>query len=32
VHGSQWDLWLKTQHMLNLPDELPLSKIVARRF
>lgn len=31
VHGSQWDLWLKTQHMLDLDDELPPSKLVARR-
>lgn len=31
VHGSQWDLWLKTQHALDLPDELPPSKLVARR-
>lgn len=31
VHGSQWDLWLKTQHMLDLDDTLPQSKLVARR-
>ena len=31
VHGSQWDLWLKTQHILELDDELPPSKIVPRR-
>lgn len=31
VHGSQWDLWIKTQHILKLPDELPASKLVARR-
>lgn len=30
VHGSQWDLWLKTQHMLELDDTLPPTKIVAR--
>lgn len=31
VHGSQWDLWLKTQHILELDDTLPASKLVARR-
>lgn len=31
MHGTQWDLWLKTQHMLELDDELPPSKIVPRR-
>jgi hypothetical protein len=31
VHGSQWDLFVKTQHILELPDELPPSKLVARR-
>lgn len=31
VHGSQWDLWLKVQHLLGLDDELPPSKLVARR-
>jgi hypothetical protein len=31
VHGTQIDLWLKVQHMLGLPDDLPCSKIVSRR-
>lgn len=31
MHGTQWDLWLKTQHMLGLQDELPPSKILPRR-
>jgi len=31
VHGSQWDLWLKVQQILDLPDDLPPSKLVARR-
>lgn len=31
VHGSQWDLWVKTQHILQLSDELPASKLVSRR-
>ena len=31
VHGSQWDLWLKTQHLLDLDDTLPPSKLVPRR-
>lgn len=30
-HGTELDLWLKVQHMLNLSDELPASKIVPRR-
>lgn len=31
VHGSELDLWLKVQHMLGLSDELPQTKIMARR-
>jgi hypothetical protein len=31
VHGTEIDLWFKVQHMLNLSDELPKSKIVPRR-
>lgn len=30
AHGTQIDLWLKIQHMLNLPDDLPPSKIFKR--
>ena len=31
IHGTQWDLWLKVQHMLNLDDTLPPSKLASRR-
>jgi len=31
VHGTELDLWLKVQHMLELPDELPPTKVLARR-
>lgn len=31
IYGPEMDLWLKTQHMLKLDDELPQSKIVPRR-
>lgn len=31
VHGTELDLWTKCQHMLNLSDELPTSKILPRR-
>lgn len=31
IHGTEWDAWLKTQHLLNLDDTLPPSKLVARR-
>lgn len=31
AHGTELDQWLKLQHMLNLPDELPPSKLVSRR-
>lgn len=31
VYGTQWDLWLKTQHLLEMDDELPKSKILPRR-
>jgi len=31
VHGTELDQWLKLQHMLNLSDELPSSKLVPRR-
>lgn len=31
IHGTELDLWLKCQHMLELPDELPTTKVVPRR-
>lgn len=31
VHGTELDLWLKVQHMLGLPDELPATKVLPRR-
>ena len=31
VHGTELDLWLKVQHMLGLPDELPTTKVLPRR-
>lgn len=31
IHGSEFDLWLKVQHMLKLDDELPSTKILPRR-
>lgn len=31
VHGTELDLWLKVQHMLELSDELPPTKVLARR-
>lgn len=31
IHGTELDLWLKVQHILNLDDEFPPSKIVPRR-
>lgn len=31
VHGTELDLWLKVQHMLELPDDLPTTKILPRR-
>lgn len=30
-HANQIDKWLKVQHALKLPDDLPKSKIVPRR-
>lgn len=30
-HSDQIHMWLKVQHILELPDELPRSKIVPRR-
>lgn len=30
IHGTEWDLWLKVQHMLELDDTLPATKIVSR--
>lgn len=30
-HATQIDTWLKVQHMLDLSDELPSSKIFKRR-
>lgn len=30
VHGTEIDLWMKCQHMLELSDELPISKRVPR--
>lgn len=30
-HANQIDKWLKVQHALDLPDELPASKRVPRR-
>lgn len=31
IHGTELDLWLKCQHMLELPDDLPTTKILPRR-
>lgn len=31
VYGTELDLWLKTQHLLNLDDSLPTTKILPRR-
>jgi Recombination enhancement, RecA-dependent nuclease len=31
IHGTQLDLWIKVQHMLELSDELPPTKILPRR-
>lgn len=31
IHGTELDLWLKVQHMLGLPDELPTTKVLPRR-
>jgi RecA-dependent nuclease len=31
VHGTELDLWVKVQHMLELSDELPPTKVLARR-
>lgn len=31
IHGTQLDLWVKVQHMLELPDELPPTKVLQRR-
>lgn len=31
IHGDELDIWLKVQHMLNLDDELPSTKILPRR-
>jgi hypothetical protein len=31
IHGTELDLWTKTQHILGLSDELPASKILPRR-
>jgi hypothetical protein len=31
IHGTELDLWLKCQHMLGLPDDLPATKVLPRR-
>ena len=31
IHGTELDLWLKCQHMLELPDDLPTTKVLPRR-
>jgi len=31
IHGTELDLWLKCQHMLELPDDLPATKVLPRR-
>ena len=31
VYGTELDLWLKTQHLLHLDDELPTTKVLPRR-
>lgn len=31
IYGTEMDLWLKTQHLLKLDDELPATKILPRR-
>lgn len=31
VHGSELDLWVKTQHILGLDDSVPASKVLPRR-
>jgi Recombination enhancement, RecA-dependent nuclease len=31
IHGTQLDLWVKVQHMLELSDELPATKVLPRR-
>lgn len=31
IYGTELDMWLKTQHLLELDDELPQSKILPRR-
>ena len=31
IHGTELDLWLKCQHMLELSDELPATKVLPRR-
>lgn len=31
IHGTELDLWLKVQHMLELNDELPATKVLPRR-
>lgn len=31
AYGTEMELWLKTQHLLNLDDTMPPSKILPRR-
>ncbi len=31
IHGDEMDIWIKVQHMLNLDDSLPATKVLPRR-